>query len=89
MNNTRREVVQEWDYYQLLPPILHSARTLVLLEFIKVGWSNTANFFPEPIHLSRNSSPEDLIKHGISHVIVSPTLLVFRYSECVLSISHV
>ena len=61
----------------------------MLLEFIKVGWSNTADFLPESIHLPRNGSPEDLVKHGISHVVVSPTLLVFRYSECVLLISTV
>jgi hypothetical protein len=60
----------------------------VLLKFIKVGWSDTAYFLPESVHLSRDSSPEDLVKHRICHVIVRSTLLVFRDSKGMLHHQH-
>jgi hypothetical protein len=59
-------------------------RTLVLLELIEISWSYTAYFLPESINLSGYGPPEDLIKHSISHVIVSSTLFMFGNSKSVL-----
>jgi hypothetical protein len=44
--------------------------TLVLLKLIKVGRLNTKRMFPPPINLTGYRSPEDLIEHGVRHIIV-------------------
>jgi len=56
----------------------------VLLQLIVVCGSNTADFLSESIDLTRDSFPEDLIKHGICHVVVRSTLLVFGHGKGML-----
>jgi hypothetical protein len=57
----------------------------VLLEAIKSGRVNLQDMLAEPIDLSPDDPPEDLVEHDIGHVVVAPAAPVFRYSKGMLS----
>lgn len=58
--------------------------TFVLLETIKSGRVDSHHMLAEPVDLPRNGPPEDLIEHGVRHVVVAATPPVFRHSKRML-----
>lgn len=55
--------------------------TFVLLKLVEVGRVNVHNLSSPPVDLTRDGSPEDLIEHGVSHVIIRSASLVIGYSK--------
>ena len=59
----------------------------MLLELIKVRSLDSTSVLPESIDLASNSSPEDLVEHGVGHIVVGSSAFVFGNGKCVLNIS--
>lgn len=58
--------------------------TFVLLETVKSGRVNSHHVLAESVDLPGNGPPEDLVEHGVRHVVVAPTPPVFRDSKRML-----
>lgn len=63
--------------------------TFVLLKLIEICSIDIEDLLSPSVYLARDSPPEDLVKHGVGHVIVCSTLLVFWDSESVLLIRRI
>lgn len=60
----------------------------MLLELIKVGSVNVEDLLSPSIDLTGDRSPEDLVEHGVGHIVVPTTLLVLGNGKCVLPASQ-